>query len=316
MKAALLFVCLASGVIVCGCQVYTEDLLRASNLAASGTGPMANAGAGDAPSTVGGFAAVLDASGGAPRGGAGLATAEAGASGRNDGDGGAADVGGSAGASGAFGVGGAAAASGASGTPAAGGTAAMSGAGGPSGDSGSGNATPACVVAADCDDGNPCTVDLCDAAGTCSSAPGNPGAVCRPAAGPCDIADKCTGTSVACPADAVISNGTACDDSNASTCNDVCTAGTCGGSKSCTPCSGICAKPVNIDNQTNPSTGSALCYERTNATGANAGGVAGKGFEVNGHAVTSDGSVSPWPAKRYGGYCFKSNASLAWLSLY
>jgi cysteine-rich repeat protein len=51
-------------------------------------------------------------------------------------------------------------------------------------------------------DGNVCTVDACNATGTCTHAAGNPGTVCRAAAGPCDVAESCTGTSTSCPADA------------------------------------------------------------------------------------------------------------------
>src|SRR5439155_8780087 len=52
-------------------------------------------------------------------------------------------------------------------------------------------------------DGNPCTLDQCDGASdTCQHPAGNAGATCRAAAGPCDVAETCTGTGVDCPADA------------------------------------------------------------------------------------------------------------------
>ena len=52
------------------------------------------------------------------------------------------------------------------------------------------------------DDGNPCTVDACNpATGACGYI-GNAGATCRPAAGICDAAEACNGTSAACPDDA------------------------------------------------------------------------------------------------------------------
>ena len=38
-----------------------------------------------------------------------------------------------------------------------------------------------------CDDANPCTVDSCDSKSGCQTAPGNAGAVCRAAAGACDL---------------------------------------------------------------------------------------------------------------------------------
>src|SRR2546426_548882 len=66
---------------------------------------------------------------------------------------------------------------------------------------------PNCSSAADCDDHNPCTVDMC-ATGTggvrfCDNPPGNAGTVCRASVGACDVAETCTGTSRDCPADAL-----------------------------------------------------------------------------------------------------------------
>lgn len=50
-------------------------------------------------------------------------------------------------------------------------------------------------------DDQPCTVDACDGAGTCTHAAGNAGAVCRASGPPCDVAETCDGVSAACPAD-------------------------------------------------------------------------------------------------------------------
>ena len=61
-----------------------------------------------------------------------------------------------------------------------------------------------------CDDGNPCTVDSCTPGVGCSNVPGNAGATCRAAAGDCDLAETCTGTSASCPADAVRPSGDTC----------------------------------------------------------------------------------------------------------
>jgi beta-propeller repeat-containing protein len=61
-----------------------------------------------------------------------------------------------------------------------------------------------CATDSDCDDGNLCTIDRCVTAGSlrsCSHSAGNPGAVCRPSAGACDVAEACTGTTDRCPAD-------------------------------------------------------------------------------------------------------------------
>src|SRR5207247_7024520 len=59
------------------------------------------------------------------------------------------------------------------------------------------------------DDGNACTTDVCNGtSATCTHPAGNAGAVCRAAAGECDVAESCTGTSTTCPADAKQSAGT------------------------------------------------------------------------------------------------------------
>src|SRR5438132_984060 len=50
----------------------------------------------------------------------------------------------------------------------------------------------------DCDDGNQVNGDCCSS--NCQFEPAT--TLCRPAAGPCDVADFCTGTSAACPSDA------------------------------------------------------------------------------------------------------------------
>ncbi len=60
-------------------------------------------------------------------------------------------------------------------------------------------------------DGNACSLDQCDGAGNaCTHPAGNPGAVCRAAAGDCDDAETCTGSSTACPADALKGNTVQC----------------------------------------------------------------------------------------------------------
>jgi sugar lactone lactonase YvrE len=61
-----------------------------------------------------------------------------------------------------------------------------------------------------CDDGNLCTTDTCDPTNGCQHAVGNAGVVCRPAAGVCDVAETCTGTSAACPPDAFVPAMTVC----------------------------------------------------------------------------------------------------------
>jgi hypothetical protein len=78
---------------------------------------------------------------------------------------------------------------------------------------------------------------VCDVAETCTGASvtcpadgfASAATVCRPAAGPCDRAENCTGNGALCPADLKVADGTACNDGNACTRNDICTTGTCGG---------------------------------------------------------------------------------------
>ena len=113
-----------------------------------------------------------------------------------------------------------------------------------------------------CDDGNPCTIDSCTPGVGCLHTPGNAGAVCRAAAGTCDVAESCTGTSATCPADGFqasttscvgTSSGGACDGTDscdgAGHCVDgylaatsICraAAGTCDVAESCTGSSGAC----------------------------------------------------------------------------
>ena len=60
-------------------------------------------------------------------------------------------------------------------------------------------------------DGNPCTLDQCDGVNNaCQHPAGNAGALCRPSAGACDVAEACTGSSPACPADGFVASGTTC----------------------------------------------------------------------------------------------------------
>src|SRR6266550_2050636 len=62
------------------------------------------------------------------------------------------------------------------------------------------------------DDGNACTLDQCNGTSTsCQHPAGNGGAVCRAAAGECDLPETCTGSSATCPADGPRkASGTAC----------------------------------------------------------------------------------------------------------
>src|SRR5581483_194144 len=59
-----------------------------------------------------------------------------------------------------------------------------------------------------------CTRDECDGSGSCVHPPGNAGVVCRVPAGPCDVAERCTGVDPACPADGFASSSTTCSGSS------------------------------------------------------------------------------------------------------
>src|SRR5216117_4102244 len=72
--------------------------------------------------------------------------------------------------------------------------------------------TPAASATPCAGDGTVCTADGCDASGRCIHPPdpASTGTVCRAAAGACDAAEACTGTSAYCPADAVQPASTEC----------------------------------------------------------------------------------------------------------
>ena len=95
-------------------------------------------------------------------------------------------------------------------------------------------AGPSCMSGVLCDTGNPCEVgatQCVDGKETCMPLGFAPeGAVCRPAAGLCDIAETCSGSSKACPPDSFRSSGNVCRD----------TAGSCDVAETCTGSSAAC----------------------------------------------------------------------------
>lgn len=109
-------------------------------------------------------------------------------------------------------------------------------------------------------DANPCTVDACNGAGSCAHPAGNPGSLCRAAAGQCDVAEHCTGASTVCPADDSQPDGTPCDDANACTTDESCSAGACGGGApaTCALCQ-VCVAPGGCVDA--PATGCKLPIE-------------------------------------------------------
>jgi hypothetical protein len=75
------------------------------------------------------------------------------------------------------------------------------------------------------DDGNSCTDDVCDGAGSCTHPALPPGTVCRPAATVCDVEEVCAGGGAPCPADVLVPDDTPCGD--LCTTNGSCQAGAC-----------------------------------------------------------------------------------------
>jgi Tol biopolymer transport system component len=86
------------------------------------------------------------------------------------------------------------------------------------------------------------------------------GEQCRAVAGPCDVAETCSGTSPACPDNRLVAAGTACTDGNLCTQADTCQAGVCVGNPStctasdqchtagtCNPLTGLCSDPAVPD---------------------------------------------------------------------
>jgi hypothetical protein len=86
-----------------------------------------------------------------------------------------------------------------------------------------GNQTPL----GDCDNPNICI------AGSCNENLDPAGTLCREALNECDIEERCTGSSPACPPDLCDAPGTGCTDDGNECTNDVCN-GTCGTAVACT----------------------------------------------------------------------------------
>ena len=63
--------------------------------------------------------------------------------------------------------------------------------------------------------------------GLCQHTPGNSGTECRAAAGACDVAETCTGSTSGCPIDLKQPNGTSCADPDVCNGNETCQSGTC-----------------------------------------------------------------------------------------
>ena len=124
---------------------------------------------------------------------------------------------------------------------------------------------PNCSSDADCDDHNPCTVDMCitgsGGAKFCDNPPGNAGTVCGASAGPCDIAETCTGTSRDCPDDRFASATTICR-ASAGACD---VAETCTGTGTACPADGF----ASVTTVCRPSAGPCDAVETCTGSSAN-----------------------------------------------
>jgi cysteine-rich repeat protein len=118
-----------------------------------------------------------------------------------------------------------------------------------------------------CDDGNTADGDCCSSTCQLESA----GTVCREATGACDVAETCTGTSAACPADAYQPSGTACGNSTTTACTNP---DSCNGLGTCeanhkpdgTSCSDRNACTIDDACQAGACTGTQLTCLGANAT--------------------------------------------------
>jgi len=140
------------------------------------------------------------------------------------------------------------------------------------------------------DDGNPCTVERCDAALGCVSEPVGNGTACDDG-DQCTLGSTCTagacggGSAVFCPGDGnpctaescdsatgcgstPVANGTSCDDGNACTSSTTCTAGACGGGSAidCPDDANPCTAPL-----CNPATGTCGFTNVADGTGCDDG---------------------------------------------
>ncbi|MEA2697157.1 MAG: hypothetical protein QOI66_1428 [Myxococcales bacterium] len=116
---------------------------------------------------------------------------------------------------------------------------------------------PTCMTPADCNDGNPCTVDACTS-GSCTHVAGNGGTTCRAAAGVCDQAEVCSGSSTTCPTDTFLAASTVCRAS----------AGVCDQAESCTGSSAACPSDAFLSAATVCRSAVGLCDQAETCTGS------------------------------------------------
>jgi hypothetical protein len=161
-----------------------------------------------------------------------------------------------------------------------------------------------------CGGGDPGDCQACSVAagaavdGTC--APSAAGTVCRGAAGACDVAETCTGSSPACPADALVTQGTTCRTA----------AGACDVAEACTGSSAACPTDQLVAGGTVCRSAAGACDAAETCTGSSAacpadqlaaaGTVCRPAAGACDAAETCTGSAAACPADRVapaGGVC-------------
>ena len=119
----------------------------------------------------------------------------------------------------------------------------------------------AAVAAESCNDNSICSTDSCNPHdGACSFVAANAGAVCRPSAGGCDIAETCDGTSTTCPADALVPALVVCRPA----------AGDCDVAETCTGASPVCPADVLQPASTVCRASAGACDVAESCTGSSA----------------------------------------------
>ncbi len=131
-------------------------------------------------------------------------------------------------------------------------------------------------------DSNPCTVDQCNAAGSCVHTAGNAGMVCRVAVGVCDTPDTCNGSSASCPADAFLTTASVCRPA----------AGVCDVAEKCSGSSAGCPADVLLGSTTTCRTTAGVCDVAEKCTGS-ATACPADGFAGTGTCRTSAGVCDP-----------------------
>jgi hypothetical protein len=170
-----------------------------------------------------------------------------------------------------------------------------------------------CTVDSDCDDGNECTNDSCDA-GACDNTAVSDGAACS------DDGNECTDDLCSAGACGHFANANSCTDDGDSCTDDVCGGGSCThpDNGSCQsgdgPCAQYCSNPVTFTFSGSYQSGSlganATCHETLQDIN---GGVCGnfvspRSLSVNGVQMSCTGGWPSVPPKVNGGYCIYTSA--------